>query len=314
MRFDPTGYSWWGDFWEGVSLLCTGLLACATAAAVVSMSVCTPVIVLAGITFSAGGVTTLNGVAEVIESTTGYNFMRDGLYRGDVQFYEMQKSVFATAAEIGTVMLALTGESGTNVCFVAGTMVLAADGLRVIESIEKGDYVWAWDEESGDVALKKVVETYVSETDELIHVFVNGEEIISTPSHPFYSPVKGWIAAAHLQVDDILVLVNGEHVVVEKVQYERLETPAPVYNFQVDEYHTYYVSDTGILVHNKCPRKSDIKQIRDVAKEAGISDDYRRAFGDYVEDSKYGLPRNYTYSYSELLEIAKEFKELWGLK
>ena len=50
----------------------------------------------------------------------------------------------------------------------------------------KGDMVWAWDEETGDIALKKVVETYINETDELIHLLVNGEEIVCTPSHPFY--------------------------------------------------------------------------------------------------------------------------------
>lgn len=112
--------------------------------------------------------------------------------------------------------------------------------------------MWAWDEETGDTALKQVVETYVNETDELVHVFVGGEEIISTPSHPFYSPVKGWTEAVHLRAGDILVLVNGEYVVVEKVQHEILETPVKVYNFQVEEYHTYYVSGTGVLVHNKC--------------------------------------------------------------
>ena len=66
--------------------------------------------------------------------------------------------------------------------------------------------MWAWDEETGDVALKEVVETYVNETNELIHVFV-----------------------------------NGEYVVVEKVQHEILEAPITVYNLQVEDYHTYYV-------------------------------------------------------------------------
>ena len=72
-----------------------------------------------------------------------------------------------------------------------------------------GDYVWAWDENTRDVALKQVVETYVNETDELVHVFVNGEEIVATPKHPFYSPVKGWTDAAKLRAGDILVLVNN---------------------------------------------------------------------------------------------------------
>ena len=90
--------------------------------------------------------------------------------------------------------------------------------------------------------MKRVVETYVNETDELTHVFVDGEEIIATPSHPFYCPTKGWTDASHLRAGDILVLVNGEYVVVEKVQHELLERPVKVYNFQVEDYHTYYVA------------------------------------------------------------------------
>ena len=250
--YDPTGALDWGAFWEGSSLLSIGLLACAAAAMVVSGGACAPLVILAGATFTAGGVTVLNGTAEIIESTTGYNYMRDGIYGGDTQFYETQKAVSATVAETGTAMLGYASGSGLNVCFVAGTIVLAAEGIRVIESIEKGDHVWAWDEETGDVALKEVIETYINETDEIVHLFVNGEEIVCTPSHPFYSPVKGWTDAVNLRAGDILVLVNGEYVVVEKVQHEILEAPVVVYNFQVEDYHTYYVTNGGILVHNRC--------------------------------------------------------------
>ncbi len=102
---------------------------------------------------------------------------------------------------------------------------------------------------SGGIAT--IYAAYVNETDELTHVFVDGEEIIATPSHPFYCPTKGWTDASHLRAGDILVLVNGEYVVVEKVQHELLERPVKVYNFQVEDYHTYYVA-SGVLVHNKC--------------------------------------------------------------
>ena len=98
-------------------------------------------------------------------------------------------------------------------------------------------------------------ETYVNQTSELVHVFVGGEEIVTTPTHPFYSPVKGWTDAAQLRAGDILVLVNGEYVVVEKVQHEILESPINVYNFQVAGDHTYYVSDIGVLVHNACTKQ-----------------------------------------------------------
>ena len=131
---------------------------------------------------------------------------------------------------------------------------MPTSALSPIETIVAGDIVWAWDEKTGDVALKEVVETYVNETDELVHIYVNGEKITTPPSHPFYSPVKGWTDAAQLRAGDILVLVNGEYVVVEKVQHEFLENPIAVYNFQVEDYHTYYVADLGALVHNSCAK------------------------------------------------------------
>ncbi len=138
-------------------------------------------------------------------------------------------------------------------CFVAGTLVLTENGNQAIEDIQVGDLVWAWDEDTGDVSLKKVVETYVNEADQLVHIWANGEEIVATPGHPFYSPVKGWTEACELRAGDILVLVNGEYVVVEKIQHELLESPVKVYNFQVEDYHTYYVG-SGVLVHNTCKR------------------------------------------------------------
>ena len=168
----------------------------------------------------------------------------------------------------GAVTGFVTGGLTSKACFVAGTTVLAAAGHVAIENIEAGDYVWAWDEETGEVGLKQVVETYVNESSELIHVFVNGEEIITTPTHPFYSPVKGWTEAAKLRAGDILVLVNGEYVVVEKVQHEILEAPVAVYNFQVDNYHTYFVSNIGVLVHNKCTRNTTVSS-REEALEYG---------------------------------------------
>ena len=118
--------------------------------------------------------------------------------------------------------------------------------------IKESDKVWAWDEETDDKGLKEVVETYVNETEELVHVFINDEEIVTTPSHPFYRPNHGWTDAIDLRAGDKLVTVNGEYVVVEMVQHEILEEPIKVYNFQVEDYHTYYVSDEDVLVHNSC--------------------------------------------------------------
>ena len=159
------------------------------------------------------------------------------------------------------------------------TNILVNEGRKAIEDIVVGDYVWAWDKETVEESLHRVTETYVNQTSELVHVFVGGEEIVTTPTHPFYSPVKGWTDAAQLRAGDILVLVNGEYVVVEKVQHEILESPINVYNFQVASDHTYYVSDIGVLTHNSCNHNSKWNSERrkfwcDQAKTAIENQDY----------------------------------------
>ena len=150
-------------------------------------------------------------------------------------------------------------ELGLIQCFIAGTIVAAKDGPKKIEDIQPGDYVWATDPETGETDLREVKQLFRNETDEWIHITVNHEEIVCTPNHPFWVPVKGWTKACHLRAGDRLQLLNGEYVVVEQVQHEILERPETTYNFEVEGYHTYYVGDSRVLVHNKCSGSYEIK-------------------------------------------------------
>ena len=140
----------------------------------------------------------------------------------------------------------------SNQCFVAGTLVLTIDGNKPIEEIKAGDLVYSTDPETGESEYKEVVQTFENEAEELVHISVAGEEIVTTLKHPFYVPQKGWTSAIDLRAGDILVLSNGEYVIVEKVQHEILESPVKVYNFEVKDYHTYYVGENSVLVHNMC--------------------------------------------------------------
>ena len=85
-----------------------------------------------------------------------------------------------------------------------------------------------------------------------MHVKTDGDEIVCTREHPFYVPVRGWTAACDLRAGDILVRSNGEYVVVEAIEHELLESPITVYNFEVEDFHTYHVGSASVLVHNKC--------------------------------------------------------------
>ena len=95
--------------------------------------------------------------------------------------------------------------------------------------------------------------------------------------HPFYVPKKGWTSAIDLRAGDILVMLNGEYVVVEQVQHELLESPETTYNFEVEGFHTYYVGCWSVLVHNRCEKyykatrtDNGIKQGTEITKKQAL--------------------------------------------
>lgn len=190
-------------------------------------------------------------------TVTRSNPLRDTVFRGNQGAYDT--GLVLTSMATGG-MLQMAAQS-PGVCFAAGTLVLTESGRVAIEDIEAGDVVWAENPETGEKGLKEVVQTFKNETEELVHVCVNGEKIVTTPEHPFYVPKKGWVVAYQLRAGDILVLQSGEYVAVEMIQHEILETPVTVYNFEVEDWHTYYVGNSAILGHNDCGSKK-IRQIK----------------------------------------------------
>ncbi|WP_279638187.1 polymorphic toxin-type HINT domain-containing protein [Leptospira kemamanensis] len=57
-----------------------------------------------------------------------------------------------------------------------------------------------------------------------------------------------WVEAKDLHPGDVALGANGQELVVTDITIdERAET---VYNFEVDEYHTYFVGEVGVWVHN----------------------------------------------------------------
>ena len=183
--------------------------------------------------------------------------MADLLIGGDNNWlYDLNQrlhsSTLYNSFQIGvSVLAAFTGGMRqTMTCFVAGTMILTASGLIAIENIKAGDKVISTNPETFETAEKSVLETYVRQTDKLIHLVINGEEIITTETHPFYVKDRGFVDAGKLLVGDSLLDVYGNILVVEDTRTEHLDEPETVYNFQVEDFHTYYVGERFIWVHN----------------------------------------------------------------
>jgi len=130
-----------------------------------------------------------------------------------------------------------------------------------IEDIVPGDIVLAEDETTGELAPKRVVQVFRNVTDHLRIVRIRSsdgveQELQTTDEHPFYVEDSGWIAAKELAPGVQLVAAAGHTATVVSSIYEPHPEGLPVYNFEVEDFHTYFVSKDGsslpVLVHNKC--------------------------------------------------------------
>ncbi|WBW95944.1 polymorphic toxin-type HINT domain-containing protein [Oceanirhabdus sp. W0125-5] len=137
-------------------------------------------------------------------------------------------------------------------CFVKGTLVLTSNGLRPIEEIQIGDKVYSQNVETGEKGLKEVKVLFRNQASILVNLIIDGEKIVTTESHLFWTKNKGWIKAGELTKGEELVKYDGVIGYVEEINIEELKEATTVYNFEVEDWHTYYVSNKEILVHNDC--------------------------------------------------------------
>ncbi len=147
-------------------------------------------------------------------------------------------------------------KTATSKCFVAGTKISTEKGFTPIEQIKPGDYVWSEDPATNEKALKKVKKIFVREKDSIIRLSINGEVIETTHEHPFYVEDRGFIAAGELKASDEVRLQSGKTGLVDYIEEIQLNEPIKVYNFEVEDFHTYYVSEQKVLVHNTCGKVS----------------------------------------------------------
>lgn len=138
-------------------------------------------------------------------------------------------------------------------CFTAGTKVLTDEGEKPIEEIEVGDKVLAKDDETGQIAYKKVEWLFQRDVEETYNITVGGEVITTTDEHPFWIVKKGWVESKNLVVGDVLTNADGKELTIEKIGVKKEHVT--VYNFKVKDFHTYFVSNLHIWTHNQCGDK-----------------------------------------------------------
>ncbi|WP_374348146.1 polymorphic toxin-type HINT domain-containing protein [Chitinimonas sp.] len=163
-----------------------------------------------------------------------------------------------------------------SVCFEEDTLVHTDFGLCEIKCITPGVKVLSRCEKIGAMEYKEVLRVFMHEDREVYSILIalvdpeTGQEyylrIIATGDHPFYVPNVGWVALKDLQCGQLLICMDGRSSVVLEVKLKSFT--ADVYNLEVADFHTYFVGNDGIWVHNDChPDWSVLPEQANASKE-----------------------------------------------
>ena len=180
-------------------------------------------------------------------------------------------------------------------CFTAETLVHTREGLRRIDEVKVGDWVWSRDEHfrSDRVELRQVIDLYRFEdraTLDVVVSFAGGAEtrLRTTPEHPFAVVVGGddaveteleagrvhgagvataarqraayaWRSAEDLVVGERVIDREGRVGLVTGL--DRVEGLSTAHNFAVDGHHTYFVGEQGVWVHNEYKAENIITRL-----------------------------------------------------
>lgn len=113
----------------------------------------------------------------------------------------------------------------------------------------------------------------------------------------------GWIPAGELRTGDPVKLRSDDYVPVESCDVITLDEPVRVYNFDVADNHTYYVSEENVLVHNDYNnkgRKGRQKKLKEIANDSKVSKTIRGEMQTrYKQKRRYTLPKGYELAHQK---------------
>jgi hypothetical protein len=133
-----------------------------------------------------------------------------------------------------------------------------------IEDIQVGDLVLARDEHGREIGYRPVKEVYRRTSFHLRHLTFRDatgqrQTLLTTDEHPFWSATRSeFVDAGKLKIGDRFTSPDGRLQTLVDTRREERPDGVAVFNFQVDDFHTYYVqsqqSQIPLLVHNaNCP-------------------------------------------------------------
>ena len=141
---------------------------------------------------------------------------------------------------------------GRHSCFVEGTPVWTKTGKKPIEQIELGELVLAQDAETGELKYQPVIGTTVRPPSPLLKLTLDKEQLVATLGHPFWVPGVGWRMTKELGDNATVQGISGSN----RIHSIESASEAKAYNLIVANFNTYFVGNTGILVHDNTQHHS----------------------------------------------------------
>ncbi|MBL8881030.1 MAG: hypothetical protein JNG88_18090, partial [Phycisphaerales bacterium] len=134
-------------------------------------------------------------------------------------------------------------------CFTGETRVTLPNGtFKPISELCVGDSILVCDEQTLTNREGTVQRIRTATADRLLKIEYSGYIIYCTEDHPFMLKSHEWRTAGNLKVGDSLMTA------VDEITIERITTTIgrfEVWNITVGPVHAFYVSEGGVIVHNK---------------------------------------------------------------
>ncbi len=135
-------------------------------------------------------------------------------------------------------------------CFPEGTLVATKSELVPIEQLSVGDKVLTYDETGLRTLEKPITKVLRNKAVCFIEIALAGDIIRTTKKHRFWvQNQQMWLDAQFLSSGMLLRNSIGENCKIRGISTQEVDERV-TYNLTVDDCHTYYVGQSGILVHN----------------------------------------------------------------
>jgi hypothetical protein len=206
-------------------------------------------------------------IVEVLSKTTGQKFGNEPRKWWD--YWQNQNEYYVSPEHPVYQQYHNSNEKYCLSCFVKGTPIWTKTGRRPVESLEVGDLVLSQNVDTGELKYEPVIRRTVRPPSQILKVSTDGDKILATKGHPFWVAGVGWRMAKELGDGAVLCGLTR----ATRVRSIEPAGEAEAYNLVVANLNTYFVGESGILVHDNTPRRPTRTTVPGVIakKEAAIA-------------------------------------------